>query len=123
MSTEWFYQDNGEVVGPLMPSELLAGVRKGLIQQESLIRKDDSQWVAACEVGGLFEAAKRDLVHYLCPYCNSRVTKPPTTCVECSREITAVYRKREVVVDFPSGTVLEQHRGAIGWLKSLFSKD
>jgi DNA-directed RNA polymerase subunit RPC12/RpoP len=123
MSTEWFYQDNADVVGPLKPAELLAGVRRGLIQEESLVRKDDSQWVAAWEVDGLFAAAKRDLVQYLCPYCKSRVTRPPTTCIECSREVTAVYRKREVVAEMPADHEIEQQKGAINWIKSLFARD
>jgi hypothetical protein len=132
MPTEWYFQNNGQVVGPINPKELLAGVRKGVIQHDSLIRKDDSQWVAAWEVGGLLEAADRDLVQYHCPYCNARVHKPPTTCIECAREITAVYRSREQVGELNAlaatssnaiETVAERHSGGImNWLKSLFSK-
>lgn len=131
MPTEWFYQRNGDVIGPITPSELLAGVRKGVIQHDSLIRKDDSQWVAACEVGGLFEAAKRDLVQYHCPFCGARVHKPPTTCIDCSREITAVYRHREKVSDLPDHEKPEargkeengEQRGLIRWLKSFMEWD
>lgn len=126
MPTEWYFQNNGQIVGPLTPKELLGGVRKGVIQHDSLVRKDDSQWVAACEVGGLFEAADRDLVQYHCPYCNARVNKPPTTCVDCAREITAVYRSRESVGEIrtqPQYEEASEPRGFLPWLKSLFSKD
>jgi len=130
MPTEWYFQKNGKVVGPITPKELLAGVRKGVIQHDSLIRKDDSQWVAACEVGGLFEAADRDLVQYHCPYCNARVNKPPTTCVECSRDINAVYRSTESVGEFrteeqPKAKQAEAPERPVRfkWLKWLFAKD
>jgi hypothetical protein len=124
MATEWFYQQNGEIVGPLTAAELLAGIRKGRIQPDSLLRKDDSQWVAAAEVNGLFEAADRDLVRYYCPYCRARVHKPPTRCVECQRDINAVYQEREQIADMPEDVQAEKStrkRDLLGWLKSLFS--
>ncbi|MEM0926586.1 MAG: DUF4339 domain-containing protein [Planctomycetota bacterium] len=87
----WFLQRmDGNVqmeVGPLRPSELLTMVRKGEIQPETKLRKDDSAWFEARTVGGLFEAALRQEVQYFCAGCNARIPKPPTKCPKCLRDI------------------------------------
>lgn len=93
--TEWYYETLGKVIGPLSSAQLLRKVRSGEIAANTPVRKDDSQWVHAEEVNGLFEAANRSLTHYKCPFCGSKVDKPPTVCIECDREISAVYRIRE----------------------------
>jgi hypothetical protein len=128
---EWFYETLGKVIGPLTSAQLLRKVRAGEIAANTPVRKDDSQWVMAEEVNGLFEAAKRPLTHYKCPYCGSRVEKPPTVCLECDREITAVYRVREALPDrnataipAPPEAETAQNNGTIvhaviNWLKSL----
>ena len=95
MPTEWYIESMGKVVGPLSPVQLLQKVRSGEITENTQIRKDDSQWVNASEVNGLFEAAKRPNVRYKCPYCGAQIDKPPTTCLGCDREVTAAYRQRE----------------------------
>lgn len=74
-------------VGPLRPSELLSLVRKGEVKPETMLRKDDSAWFAARTVGGLFEAAVKQELHYFCPGCNKRVKEPPVTCPSCLRDI------------------------------------
>nr|WP_286177817.1 DUF4339 domain-containing protein [Rhodopirellula sp. JC639] len=74
-------------VGPLRPSELLAMVRKGEIKPETRLRKNDSAWFPASDVGGLFEAAVRQEIQYYCPACGLRIDPPPRTCPRCLRDI------------------------------------
>ncbi len=59
MPDEWFYQQGDYEVGPLRPKELLDYVRKGVIRAHTPIRKGDSNWTPADQVGGLFEAARK----------------------------------------------------------------
>ncbi|MCA9227184.1 MAG: DUF4339 domain-containing protein, partial [Planctomycetales bacterium] len=87
MATEWFYQTLGQVVGPLTSSELLRDIRSGKLGHDTPVRKDDSQWVSACDVNGLLEAAVRDVVEFRCPFCNTKVSKPPVVCTGCDRRI------------------------------------
>ncbi len=85
--TKWYYQLMNDEVGPLGPAELLEHVRSGQIKAETLIRKDDSQWVTAREVNGLFDAATKPKEQRLCPYCGHHVEKAPTTCKGCNRKL------------------------------------
>ena len=85
--TEWFIQSDEEDDGPFRPKELLEKVRDGEVVKTTLIRKDDSKWFKAGDVGGLFEAAMRPTIEYFCPQCDSEVNEPPTVCVSCGREI------------------------------------
>jgi hypothetical protein len=87
MTTEWYYQLMNEIVGPLSPSELIEKIRAGQVKEDTLIRKDDSQWVSASEVNGLFEAAQRKDTRLICPYCGHDVDRPPTTCKHCNRQL------------------------------------
>jgi hypothetical protein len=87
MTTEWYYQLMNEIVGPLSPSELIEKIRAGQVKEDTLIRKDDSQWVSASQVGGLFEAAQRKETRLICPYCGHDVDRPPTTCKSCNRQL------------------------------------
>lgn len=86
---EWFIQqsDEAEDLGPLRPSDLLKLVRSGDVKPETRIRKDDSAWFSASEVGGLFEAAMRPTIEYFCPQCQRPVNEPPVVCSYCGREI------------------------------------
>jgi hypothetical protein len=52
-----------------------------------MLRKDDSTWFAASDVGGLFEAAMRPTIRYFCPQCETEVSEPPVTCPKCDRDI------------------------------------
>ncbi|MCC9657314.1 GYF domain-containing protein [Rhodopirellula halodulae] len=83
----WFVQRGDEQLGPLKPAELLALVRDGSVVAETKIRKDDSNWFTASEVGGLFEAARRPTIEHYCPNCNVRVNQPPTHCPECGKDL------------------------------------
>ena len=87
--TKWFVQqdESQEDLGPLRPSELLEMVRGGKVTSESMLRKDDSNWFLASNVGGLFEAAMRPTIRYFCPQCETEVKEPPVNCHECGREI------------------------------------
>lgn len=87
--TQWFVQQvsSGADLGPFRPNELLDMVRSGDVRRETLLRKDDSTWFAAGDVGGLFEAALRPTIQYFCPQCETEVTEPPVTCMKCGRQI------------------------------------
>ena len=87
MATEWYYQIMNDVIGPLTSSQLVDRVRSGQVKEDTLIRKDDSQWVTASQVNGLFDAAKRTGAHRVCPYCGHKVDRPPTTCRGCNRQL------------------------------------
>ena len=87
--TKWFVQrgSNQQEVGPLRPSELLDMVRSGDVTSSTMLRKDDSTWFAASDVGGLFEAAMRPTIRYFCPQCKAEVSEPPVTCHKCDTNI------------------------------------
>lgn len=80
---EWFVQQQDVDLGPLRPAELLDLVRNGTVEPQTKVRKDDSAWFDASEVGGLFEAARRPTIEHYCPRCSTRVTAPPCTCPKC----------------------------------------
>ena len=128
---EWFYDLLGQVYGPLTSAQLLSKVKSGEIAPNTPIRKDDSQWVNAEDVNGLFEAAQKEKTHYKCPYCGTRIDKPPSTCLGCDREVNAAYRVRQSqaeaqqneraniakpVLDRPNGSSV---RTFFNWFKSL----
>lgn len=87
--TNWFIQQQNEPedMGPLRPSELLLKVRNGEVTRETMVRKDDSPWFTAGEVGGLFEAAMRPTIEYFCPGCHHEVSEPPVTCPKCGEKV------------------------------------
>lgn len=87
--TRWYVQQRAgqEDLGPLRPNELLDLVRDGFVIRDTLVRKGDSKWFAASDVGGLFEAARRPTIQYFCPQCESEIDEPPLTCLNCGREI------------------------------------
>ena len=127
---DWFLQRmEGNIqteVGPLRPGELLSMVRQGQIKPQTLLRKDDSAWFPASEVGGLFEAAVRREVQYFCPGCNKQVNKPPVSCSNCLRDL-AHGEARQVLpersVDLPGAQAPppdpseEESRSVQSWLK------
>lgn len=81
----WYYQSADNEEGPCSAADLLRLVREQVIQSETMVRKDDSAWFPAGQVGGLFEAAAKPTVEYQCPSCGTRVGKPPTYCRRCRR--------------------------------------
>lgn len=102
--TKWFVQQNEsqDDLGPMRPSELLEMVRSGQVTSESMLRKDDSSWFAAGDVGGLFEAAMRPTILYFCPQCESEVSEPPVNCQKCGREI------RQAITQITENTIVSQ---------------
>ncbi|TWU27054.1 hypothetical protein Pla52o_09130 [Novipirellula galeiformis] len=117
---EWYIQqlDAPEDIGPLRPSDLLMKVRAGDVKPDTLIRKDDSAWFVAAEVGGLFEAAMRPTIEYFCPQCERPVNEPPVRCGNCGREIhKALTRITENTIS--SGSVIpgQPGRSVQSWLK------
>lgn len=102
--TSWFIQtdDDRDDLGPFRPSELLQKVRAGEVKRDTKLRKDNSAWFSAGEVGGLFEAAMRPTIEYFCPQCKKRVSAPPVVCNYCGREIhQAVTRITENTIADP----------------------
>ncbi|EMI17748.1 hypothetical protein RMSM_05326 [Rhodopirellula maiorica SM1] len=117
---EWYIQQLNapEDLGPLRPSDLLKKVRSGDVKPDTLIRKDDSAWFHASEVGGLFEAAMRPTIEYFCPQCNHPVTEPPVMCSHCGREIRKA-RTQITENTISNGTRLPEQpgRSVQSWLK------
>ncbi|EMI58315.1 DUF4339 domain-containing protein [Rhodopirellula sallentina] len=99
--TDWYVQREHEELGPLKPAELLSLVRDGDVLAETMVRKDDSPWFAAGEVGGLFEAARRPTIEHYCPHCaDVRVSTPPATCPKCDR---ALVKTRQRIIEHSVG--------------------
>ena len=94
MATEWYYQIMNDIVGPLTSSQLVARVRSGQVKEDTLIRKDDSQWVPARQVNGLLEAVNQNQAQRICPYCGHKVDNPPTTCHGCNRKLVLSFNSR-----------------------------
>jgi hypothetical protein len=56
MAREWYFQDAGQVLGPLMPADLRRLAHQGRINADTLIRKGaDGKWVRAAKVPGLLD--------------------------------------------------------------------
>ena len=122
---EWFIknQDDQGVSeeGPFRPSELLDLVRLGRVVRETIIRKDNSAWFQAGEVGGLFEAAMRPTIEYFCPHCSAPISQPPCNCPKCDMHLT---RAREKITEnsIASTHSLEASSGMQRWLKKKMGK-
>jgi uncharacterized protein (AIM24 family) len=51
----WYYRNTaGEEIGPIVPAELMAAVKAGLIQPETQVRQRDGAWMAAHRIQALF---------------------------------------------------------------------
>ncbi len=94
MATEWYYRVMNDVVGPLSSRNLLDVVRAGQIKHDTLIRKDDSQWVPAGQVSGLLDAADQSASRRICPYCGHSVGEAPTICEGCNRKLVLSVNSR-----------------------------
>ena len=87
--TDWYYRNGEDLeIGPFGSKQLLELIHNGDVVEQTLIRKDDSQWVAAIEVNGLWEAAARPTVEFLCPLCKRLVDPPPSRCKRCDIPVT-----------------------------------
>ena len=53
--SNWYYQVMGSPVGPISGSELRKLANNGTVSIDTLVRRDDSDWVSAFNVKGLFE--------------------------------------------------------------------
>lgn len=85
---DWFYRNpSGEEKGPVGGAELLNLIRRGEVQGNTELRKDKSPWVYAYEVNGLWQAVGRPTVEFKCPFCSSPISKPPTRCAECRKDV------------------------------------
>lgn len=83
----WFYRLGAEERGPINSNDLLALIREGTIQADTMVRKDDSQWARSADINGLWDAANRPNVVFRCPHCGKPINKPPTVCGSCSRKV------------------------------------
>ena len=125
--TNWFIQTDEELedLGPYRPSELLNKVRAGEVTRETMVRKDDSAWFAAGEVGGLFEAAMRPTIEYFCPQCETSVSEPPVVCHKCGREIRQALTKitENTIINPEDQSMAEQAgRSVQNWLRKKRAK-
>ncbi len=59
MAVEWYCQLMGSDLGPLNVEQLVDMVRQHQITPEDLVRRNESPWVPAYQVKGLFEAAAK----------------------------------------------------------------
>ncbi len=59
MAVEWYCQLMGSDLGPLNVEQLVDMVRQHQITPEDLVRRNESAWVPAYQVKGLFEAAAK----------------------------------------------------------------
>jgi hypothetical protein len=83
---DWYYRDDQDrTVGPLRPGELLSMIRSGELSEDTLIRKDDSQWVRSIEINGLWAAAAAPETEFYCPVCGIEISKPPVRCPKCAK--------------------------------------
>lgn len=120
---QWYLQKGDDVAGPYTPQQLLDLVRRGQVVAETMLRKDNSAWFPAFEVGGLFEAAAKPSIRYFCPHCDSEVRQPPCLCRECGRELASA--RRQLVrhqVDLPGKKSVppsEASASKQGWLARI----
>lgn len=96
--SDWYYESLNKVIGPISSRQLLDKLRTGEIDAETRVRKNDSQWVPAMTVGGLYEAASRKVSKRICAYCGHEVLKVPTVCEGCERYID---RAQKVYIESP----------------------
>lgn len=122
----WYFLENVEVRGPLTPAELLVMVRRGTVTRETKVRKDNSNWFPAGDVGGLFEAAVKPTVVLHCPGCQAVIPPPPCTCPNCGRNLENA--RREVIqnrIQSPNDGAPQQGVGASmqNWLNKVRRKE
>lgn len=55
-ASTWFYQQRGEMFGPVSSADLIAAAHLGFLRPDDLVRRSGaSAWVAASDVRGLFK--------------------------------------------------------------------
>jgi hypothetical protein len=119
--SQWFVLENVDVRGPFTPKELLVMVRRGTVTRETKLRKDDSGWFPASDVGGLFEAAVKPTIILHCPGCKSVVPEPPCVCSQCGRQLENAMR--EVIQNrIQSPTEIAKLNGVSSSMQNWLSK-
>ncbi|MDZ4848297.1 MAG: DUF4339 domain-containing protein [Pirellulaceae bacterium] len=84
----WYYRmGEADEHGPIGPSELLELIRKGVVREDTMVRKGTSSWVASSNINGLWEAAGRPTTAFNCPNCGKSIAKPPSRCSNCNQMI------------------------------------
>jgi len=116
--SDWFYRlGKAEERGPIKPSELLELVRKGVICENTLLRKGDSPWVPSTAINGLWEAAGRPTAEFECPKCGKPISKPPVECSHCHQMIQKatgrLVQQKTVVPPPKAGSKNESGAGSI----------
>jgi hypothetical protein len=114
---QWFVQQLDVEIGPISGTELLEMVRQGKVSEQTPIRKDDSAWFAAVEVGGLFDAATSRPRQYHCPDCDGVVSKPPTVCARCGSHLA--YAPSRMIDDSPAKGTSGQRPSMQRWLQKI----
>ncbi len=87
MATEWYIKIRSKVHGPFSNSQLREKVRNRTVTESTPVRKDDSQWVAAISINGLFQTAGVATSDLRCPYCGLQIIETPTICPQCQRKV------------------------------------
>ena len=125
---EWFIKnlESGGIPerGPFRPNDLLELVRSGEVVPETIIRKDDSAWFQAGDVGGLFEAAMRPTINHFCPHCAAAVPEPPCTCAKCDANLTRTRQQitENSIVSQDDRSVSAKGHSVQNWLKKKVGK-
>jgi len=90
----WFYKSlTGMEYGPVSPLDLLDLIRNGTVLLDTPLKKDDSQWVMAQDVNGLFATAAKPSIAYFCPGCGKEISKPPSRCSKCDVHVERANQK------------------------------
>ena len=126
--TNWFIQSDHdqEDLGPFRPSELLQKVRAGEVTRDTKLRKDDSAWFDAGEVGGLFEAAMRPTIEYFCPQCKharQRTTQSSAAIVDYEIQVAITKITENSILSPDERSVTEQAGQSVqNWLRKKRAK-
>lgn len=99
----WYCEVEGVEEGPMTSNQLIEKIHGGEVDRDTLVRKDDSQWVPAIEINGLFAAASRPIVRKLCPYCEVLIESVPCECPGCARQIQRVIQRSIPSPVLPNG--------------------
>lgn len=111
----WFYKTySGMELGPINPQELLELIRSGNILSDTPLKKDDSQWVQAKEVNGLWDMASKPSKAYYCNECGKQISRPPCRCEKCDRYVE---RATEKIVSHDLAEVERRARRALSKVK------
>ena len=63
MATEFYYQVNGRTLGPVNGIEIRDSAVEGVIDQDSIVKIGESDWVPASKIRGLFDSQGNPISH------------------------------------------------------------